>query len=161
MKRGTIWKTKYSVSCRIWTDRQQHRLKENMANPAKITRKLSENQLKHKFKIRNKLRATAKIRTKQFQNLLNRVLRSLSRIQAVEDEDGNVISERKQLKDFVLSDLSIVFKGQRSQVVCTKANNLLKQQRLSIMRTMRTGFQTASSQMPMKPRCVGLQRWWK
>ena len=160
VKRGTIWKTKYSVAGRIWTDRQQHRLEENMANLANKTRKLSENYLKHKLKTGNKMRATTKIGTKQFWNLLNRVLRSLLCIQAVEDEDGNVITERKQLMDIVLSDLDQVFKGQRSQVFVHKGQQLIKAAKVKYNEDHENWIPDNNQPVSMKPRYVGLQ-WWR
>ena len=130
VKRGTVWKTKYSLTGRVWAETDKKRLEGNTSKLASVNIRLKEESLKQKLKSRNKIRATTKIGSKKFWSLINRIVKKSSEIIAIEDEDGNIITNRDQLADIVLTDLSKIFKGQKSKIFVHKGQQLIKATRV-------------------------------
>ena len=120
VRRKAVWKTKYSW----WTDQNQKSLENNLDKLKRLNKNISDQLLNHKLKIRSQTRRKIQFGTKDFWNLANKVMRKSSEINAVEGEDGEIITERVELQRMVLEELAKIFMGQTSKIFMHKGQHL-------------------------------------
>ena len=107
MRSKAVRKTKYSW----WTDQNQKSLENDLDKLKRLNKNLSDQLLNHKLKIRSQTRRKIQFGTKDFWNLANKVMRKSSEINAVEGEDGEIITKRVELQRTVLEELAKIFMG--------------------------------------------------
>ena len=122
VKRKSIWRAKYSW----WTDRDQKSLEINLEKLRKLNEKLSTHTTNHKLNTRKTIRNKTKFGSKEFWKLANKVMRKASEIHAIENENGELITDRVQLQACVLEELSKIFMGQTSKIFTYKGQQLIK-----------------------------------
>ena len=126
VKRKSILKLKNRVAGQVWSDKDNASLNTNLDKLNNIQEQLNAHLLNHKLNKRTRTRTKTKFGTKEFWNLANRVMRKSSELNAVEAENGDLITDKALLEETVLEDLSKIFMGQKSKIFVHKGQQLIK-----------------------------------
>ena len=95
-----------------------------------LTRQLEAEHLKTSIRLRNRMRAKTKMGSKEFWKLARRVAKKSSNITAVEDKNGNLVTDRKLLEETVLEELTDIYRGQKSKIFSHKGQQLINHARM-------------------------------
>ena len=108
------------VSRRVWRQALHCYVKAK-----NLTRQLEAEHLKTRIRLRNRMRAKTKMGSKEFWKLARRVAKKSSNITAVEDKNGNLVTDRKLLEETVLEELTDIYRGQKSKIFSHKGQQLI------------------------------------
>ena len=81
----------------------------------------------HMFKVqkRDKKRASTELGSEAFMILSRKVKKQSSKVQAVEDENGNIITDRIKLEEAVLDSVTKIFEGQGAKIFEHRGEQLI------------------------------------
>ena len=136
------------------TEQEKMKLNVLLNKLQKEKEKIKKCEIEHNLKARKTLRKSTKLGSKEFWRLVKKVVKQSSRISAVEDEDGKLITDRQLIEDIVLEELAKIFKGERSEIFEFKGEQLLSAAHVFIMGTRVTGFALLDVQSPLKKRFI-------
>ena len=108
-----------------WRNRDARELKDRMEVLQRTKEMLVEKDLEYKLRRRRRLREINKMGSKAFWRLVKRLEKQNSNIKAVEDEHGELATDRSIVEEIVLQELSKIFKGQRSKIFESKGEQLV------------------------------------
>ena len=89
--------------------------------------KLNEQILNGRKHRHSKIRSTTKPSSKQFWSLARRVLKKASSLSAIKDLQGNLATERDEIINIVLAELSLIFIGKRSPIFSSRNGQIIKE----------------------------------
>ena len=125
-KRLSIAKAARRVTGASWNQGEEHKLRRKMNLLQEVSDQCKAQSLEDKMKRRNELRMKTILKSKQFWALVKKVMKQMSSLSAVEDGDGNLITNRKLIEEVVLLELGKIYKGQRSRIFGFKGEQLVR-----------------------------------
>ena len=125
-KRLSISKAARRLAGAIWTVDEQQRLNDKLTQLHDVSDKCRAQSLDDKMKRRNELRMKTLLKSKQFWTLVKKVMKQMSSLSAVEDADGQLVTNRKMIEDVVLLELGKIYRGQKSRIFDFKGEQLVK-----------------------------------
>ena len=102
-----------------WLDRNRNLLRDQIEE-------ISGERIKIRIKRRIRLRKKVKLGSKAFWNLVKKVGKQLSQLNAVEDENGILVTDLKLIEEIVISELGKIFNGQNSDIFSFKGEQIIK-----------------------------------
>lgn len=125
VKKLTIIKARKIALNLKWRTRDAKQLLDRMEELQKTKEMVVEKDLEYKLRRRRRLREITKMGSKAFWRLVKRLEKQSSNINAVEDEYGELATDRSIVEEIVLRELSKIFKGQRSKIFESKGEQLV------------------------------------
>ena len=94
-KRLTISKAARRLAGAIWNEEEEQKLSEKLMQLHDMSDKCRAQSLDDKMKRRNELRMKTLLKSEQFWALLKKVMKQMSSLSAVEDADGQLVTNTK------------------------------------------------------------------
>ena len=101
---------------RGWTGANQRWLDQNRNLLRDKIEEISGERMKIRLKRSIRLRKKVKLGSKAFWNLVKKVGKQLSQLNAVEDENGILVTDLKLLEEIMIAELGNIFNGQNSEI---------------------------------------------
>ena len=125
MKKASALKSRRIAAGRVWSLGEEEVLQEKLERHRITADKLARKLLDMKMKRRSRLREITKMGSRAFWRLVRKVKKQWSNITAVEDENGELFTDRLIVEEIVLREISKIFKGQRSRIFEFKGEQLV------------------------------------
>ena len=125
VKRLSTFKARRLAGGLFWKPKEENELQEKLEQHRITAEKLANKLLEFKMKRRHRLREITKMGSRAFWRLVRKVQKQWSDLTTIEDEDGELFTDRMLVEEIVLREISKIFKGQRSKIFDFKGEQLV------------------------------------
>ena len=125
MKKAAALKSRRIAAGRVWNIGEEEVLQEKLERHRITADKLARKLFDLKMRRRSRLREITKMGSRAFWRLVRKVEKQWSNITAIEDENGELFTDRLIVEEIVLREISKIFKGQRSRIFEFKGEQLV------------------------------------